>query len=153
MDPKDPFFTDLIVGMWSLSLSVHSLFDFGLLGCCLLFLFMSLFIRVYYFLWWAGSVSSHIERQHNALSWPSVIVVGGGISGVAAARVLHDASFKVRSLTCVDMASGFVFVLQWKNCFWPIFKFLCSLVFRWHCSNHAIDLVAGFIPITRLVVQ
>ncbi|KAL6223413.1 hypothetical protein ACLB2K_006800 [Fragaria x ananassa] len=66
MDPKDPFFTDLIV----------------------------------------GSVSSHIERQHNASSWPSVIVVGGGISGVAAARVLHDASFKVTLLESRDRLGG-----------------------------------------------
>ncbi|XP_050363450.1 polyamine oxidase 5-like [Argentina anserina] len=67
MDPKDPFFTDLI----------------------------------------EGSVStSHIERQHNASSWPSVIVVGGGISGVAAARVLHDASFKVTLLESRDRLGG-----------------------------------------------
>lgn len=29
---------------------------------------------------------------------PSVIVIGGGIAGVAAARALHDASFQVLSL-------------------------------------------------------
>ncbi len=34
---------------------------------------------------------SHVQRQQ----LPSVIVIGGGISGVAAARVLYDASFKV----------------------------------------------------------
>jgi len=27
-------------------------------------------------------------------------VIGGGISGLAAARMLHDASFKVSVLTC-----------------------------------------------------
>ncbi|KAM5558309.1 polyamine oxidase 5-like [Rosa sericea] len=66
MDPKDPFFTDLI----------------------------------------DDSIPSRIERQHNASSWPSVIVVGGGISGVAAARLLHDASFKVTLLESRDRLGG-----------------------------------------------
>lgn len=36
---------------------------------------------------------SSIELQHT--SFPSVIVIGGGISGISAARTLHDANFKV----------------------------------------------------------
>ncbi|CAL9009352.1 unnamed protein product [Prunus brigantina] len=51
-----------------------------------------------------GSISSHIERQHNAC--PSVIVIGGGISGIAAARILHDASFKVILLESRDRLGG-----------------------------------------------
>nr|ANJ77638.1 polyamine oxidase 4 [Malus domestica] len=51
-----------------------------------------------------GSVSSHIERQQNAC--PSVIVIGGGISGIAAARILHDASFKVLLLESRDRLGG-----------------------------------------------
>lgn len=37
--------------------------------------------------------SSRVGKQHGAL--PSVIVIGGGISGIAAARMLQNASFKV----------------------------------------------------------
>ncbi|XP_009370583.2 probable polyamine oxidase 4 [Pyrus x bretschneideri] len=51
-----------------------------------------------------GSVSSHIGRQQNAC--PSVIVIGGGISGIAAARILHDASFKVILLESRDRLGG-----------------------------------------------
>ncbi|KAL6989812.1 Polyamine oxidase 5 [Sarracenia purpurea var. burkii] len=40
----------------------------------------------------AGTFAPHADRQHG--SSPPVIVIGGGISGVAAARVLHDASIK-----------------------------------------------------------
>ncbi|KAM1017860.1 hypothetical protein ACFX2A_048370 [Malus domestica] len=51
-----------------------------------------------------GSVLSHIERQQNVC--PSVIVIGGGISGIAAARILHDASFKVFLLESQDRLGG-----------------------------------------------
>lgn len=37
--------------------------------------------------------SSRVGKQHGAL--PSVIVIGGGISGIAAARMLQNASLKV----------------------------------------------------------
>lgn len=40
-----------------------------------------------------GFLISHIERQQS--SPPSVIVIGGGISGIAAARALCNASFNV----------------------------------------------------------
>ncbi|GFZ09592.1 polyamine oxidase 4 [Actinidia rufa] len=40
-----------------------------------------------------GTFASHIERQHR--SPPTVIVIGGGISGISAARILHNASIKV----------------------------------------------------------
>ncbi|KAF6174650.1 hypothetical protein GIB67_006302 [Kingdonia uniflora] len=51
-----------------------------------------------------GNFFSHIERAQS--SPPSVIVIGGGISGVAAARVLHNASFKVLLLESRDRLGG-----------------------------------------------
>ncbi|KAI3462243.1 hypothetical protein Pfo_018906 [Paulownia fortunei] len=51
-----------------------------------------------------GIYASLVERQHNAL--PSVIVVGGGISGIAAARILQNASFKVILLESQDRIGG-----------------------------------------------
>ena len=39
---------------------------------------------------------THIDGQNR--SPPSVIVIGGGISGIAAARALSNASFKVNFL-------------------------------------------------------
>lgn len=44
------------------------------------------------------------KRQQS--SSPSVIVIGGGISGIAAARSLHDASFKVILLESRDRIGG-----------------------------------------------
>lgn len=41
----------------------------------------------------SGLLISHIERQRS--SSPSVIVIGGGISGIAAACALYNASFNV----------------------------------------------------------
>ncbi|CAA0814529.1 Probable polyamine oxidase 4 [Striga hermonthica] len=51
-----------------------------------------------------GIYASLVERQHNGL--PSVIVVGGGISGIAAARMLQNASFKVTLLESQDRIGG-----------------------------------------------
>lgn len=51
-----------------------------------------------------GSFSSHFERHRSSL--PSVIVIGGGISGIAAARVLHNASYKVTLLESRDRIGG-----------------------------------------------
>lgn len=51
-----------------------------------------------------GTFASHIERQNSSL--PSVIVIGGGISGLAAARSLYDASFKVMLLESRDRLGG-----------------------------------------------
>ncbi|KAL6507626.1 putative polyamine oxidase 4 [Orobanche gracilis] len=51
-----------------------------------------------------GIYDSIGERQHNAL--PSVIVVGGGISGIAAAHMLQNASFKVTLLESQDRIGG-----------------------------------------------
>ncbi|CAA0813412.1 Probable polyamine oxidase 4 [Striga hermonthica] len=51
-----------------------------------------------------GIYASLVERQHNAL--PSVIVVGGGISGIAAAHMLQNASFKVILLESQDRIGG-----------------------------------------------
>ncbi|KAI4307718.1 hypothetical protein L6164_030875 [Bauhinia variegata] len=45
-----------------------------------------------------------IERQCRPP--PSVIVIGAGISGIAAARILHDASFKVTVLESRDRLGG-----------------------------------------------
>ncbi|TXG69898.1 hypothetical protein EZV62_004833 [Acer yangbiense] len=50
------------------------------------------------------TIASLIERQKSSL--PSVIVIGGGISGLAAARVLYDASFKVMLLESRDRLGG-----------------------------------------------
>nr|GLL19008.1 probable polyamine oxidase 4 isoform X1 [Ipomoea trifida] len=51
-----------------------------------------------------GTFTSHIGRQYN--SSPSVIVIGGGISGLAAAGVLQNASFKVILLESRDRIGG-----------------------------------------------
>lgn len=45
------------------------------------------------FMWRPGNLSSSFGRHCSSV--PSVIVIGGGISGIAAARVLHNASYKV----------------------------------------------------------
>ncbi|GKV00270.1 hypothetical protein SLEP1_g12988 [Rubroshorea leprosula] len=52
----------------------------------------------------SGTVSSLTERQNSSI--PTVIVIGGGISGLAAARILHDASFKVILLESRDRIGG-----------------------------------------------
>ncbi|KAK6917996.1 Amine oxidase [Dillenia turbinata] len=49
---------------------------------------------------------SNIGRQASS---PSVIVIGGGIAGVAAARALHDASFQVVLLESRDRLGGRVY--------------------------------------------
>ncbi|KAF5457575.1 hypothetical protein F2P56_021667 [Juglans regia] len=51
-----------------------------------------------------GTFASHIQRQQGSI--PSVIIIGGGISGVAAARILNDASFKVILLESRDRLGG-----------------------------------------------
>ncbi|KAJ7960022.1 Polyamine oxidase [Quillaja saponaria] len=51
-----------------------------------------------------GTLASHIEGHCS--SPPSVIVIGGGISGIAAARFLYDASFKVILLESRDRLGG-----------------------------------------------
>ncbi|GFY87677.1 polyamine oxidase 4 [Actinidia rufa] len=51
-----------------------------------------------------STFASHIERQHR--SPPTVIVIGGGISGIAAARILHNASIKVLLLESRDRVGG-----------------------------------------------
>jgi polyamine oxidase len=43
-----------------------------------------------------GLFGQHIDGQN--ASPPSVIVIGGGISGIASARALSNASFKVNYL-------------------------------------------------------
>ncbi|MQL87743.1 hypothetical protein Taro_020294 [Colocasia esculenta] len=50
-----------------------------------------------------GAFISHIERQEIP---PSVIVIGGGISGIAAARALCNASFKVTLLESRNRLGG-----------------------------------------------
>ncbi|KAJ1379289.1 hypothetical protein SESBI_47014 [Sesbania bispinosa] len=50
------------------------------------------------------TIASRVESQHRPL--PSVIVIGAGISGLAAARSLHDASFKVTVLESRDRLGG-----------------------------------------------
>jgi len=52
----------------------------------------------------SGIFLSHIERQQS--SPPSVIVIGGGISGIAAARALTNASFKVILLESRNRLGG-----------------------------------------------
>ncbi|KAI5683816.1 hypothetical protein M9H77_05044 [Catharanthus roseus] len=51
-----------------------------------------------------GTFLSRIDRRHSPR--PSVIVIGGGISGVAAAKVLQNASFKVVLLESRDRIGG-----------------------------------------------
>ncbi|KAG8373543.1 hypothetical protein BUALT_Bualt11G0035500 [Buddleja alternifolia] len=51
-----------------------------------------------------GLYASRIDRQPNSL--PTVIVVGGGISGIAASRMLQNASFKVILLESQDRIGG-----------------------------------------------
>ncbi|XP_027172690.1 polyamine oxidase 2 [Coffea eugenioides] len=47
---------------------------------------------------------SNVERRH--ASSPSVIVIGGGFAGIAAARALYDASFQVTVLESRDRIGG-----------------------------------------------
>ncbi|KAK4788241.1 hypothetical protein SAY86_019560 [Trapa natans] len=49
--------------------------------------------------------SSNVERRKVSAT-PSVIVIGGGIAGLAAARALHDASFQVTVLESRDRIGG-----------------------------------------------
>ncbi|KAL9320215.1 hypothetical protein ACSQ67_012054 [Phaseolus vulgaris] len=51
-----------------------------------------------------GTISSRVESQSRTL--PSVIVIGAGISGIAAARSLHEASFKVTVLESQNRLGG-----------------------------------------------
>ncbi|KAL3525102.1 hypothetical protein ACH5RR_013474 [Cinchona calisaya] len=51
-----------------------------------------------------GTFPSRIDRRQSSL--PSVIVIGGGISGIAAARILQNASFKVLLLESRDRIGG-----------------------------------------------
>ncbi|WOL13392.1 putative polyamine oxidase 4 [Canna indica] len=51
-----------------------------------------------------GILISHIERQQP--SPPTVIVIGGGISGISAARALYNASFKVILLESRNRLGG-----------------------------------------------
>ncbi|OWM84952.1 hypothetical protein CDL15_Pgr027739 [Punica granatum] len=51
-----------------------------------------------------GTILSRIELQRT--STPSVIVIGGGISGLSAARILHEANFKVILLESRDRLGG-----------------------------------------------
>ncbi|CAK7346625.1 unnamed protein product [Dovyalis caffra] len=55
-----------------------------------------------------GALCSSNEGRRQARS-PSVIVIGGGIAGVAAARALHDASFQVVLLESRDRLGGRVY--------------------------------------------
>jgi polyamine oxidase len=48
--------------------------------------------------------NSEVERRYTAS--PSVIVVGGGFAGIAAARALHNASFQVTLLESRDRIGG-----------------------------------------------
>ncbi|QCE01119.1 non-specific polyamine oxidase [Vigna unguiculata] len=54
-----------------------------------------------------GTVAAHIKRPCNSL--PTVIVIGAGISGIAAARSLYDASFKVIVLESRDRVGGRIY--------------------------------------------
>nr|GMC50842.1 probable polyamine oxidase 4 [Ipomoea batatas] len=51
-----------------------------------------------------GTFTSHTGRQYK--SSPSVIVIGGGISGLAVARVLQNAYFKAILLESRDRIGG-----------------------------------------------
>nr|GMD97090.1 probable polyamine oxidase 4 [Ipomoea batatas] len=51
-------------------------------------------------------VSSNFIRQRQYKSSPSVIVIGGGISGLAVARVLQNAYFKAILLESRDRIGG-----------------------------------------------
>lgn len=51
-----------------------------------------------------GTIASHVRGQQGSV--PSVIVIGGGISGTAAARILQDASYKVILLESRDRLGG-----------------------------------------------
>ncbi|KAL4186280.1 hypothetical protein AMTRI_Chr09g33070 [Amborella trichopoda] len=53
--------------------------------------------------------SSSVSMEKDGSSLPSVIVIGAGISGIAAARVLHDASFKVVVLESRNRIGGRVY--------------------------------------------
>jgi polyamine oxidase len=81
----------------------------SLQSCSLTFWWTHVF-QICWFLFnqWLGTFISQAERPNSSL--PTVIVIGGGISGLAAARRLHDASFKVSKLWICIYAHSYMFV-------------------------------------------
>ena len=59
---------------------------------------------------------SNVERRH--ASSPSVIVIGGGFAGIAAARALYDASFQVgRTIYVYAFIKGMIAVYNaYREC-------------------------------------
>ena len=53
----------------------------------------------------AGTISALLQKQNNVVQ-PCVIVIGSGISGLAAARSLSEASFNVIVLESRDRIGG-----------------------------------------------
>ncbi|KAK3004354.1 hypothetical protein RJ639_018140, partial [Escallonia herrerae] len=68
------------------------------------FIYLNLMSNISLFLLSAALCYSNIERRHVAS--PSVIVIGGGFAGIAAAVALQDASFQVILLESRDRIGG-----------------------------------------------
>lgn len=98
-----------------------------------------------YIVWWLGTFASCIERKCNSL--PSVIVIGAGISGISAARILRNASFKVVMLFTLNFFAAHYHFFLSLLMLTPLF------LFRYSCWSHGIELVAAFTLTTHLVAQ
>lgn len=119
--------------------------------CIIWFVSLSLCISVFPLLifvpQWPGAIASRIESQQRPP--PSVIVIGAGISGIAAARSLYDASYKV--------SYHYSFVFFGIIGLGEVLFLLSALAYfhhlvRWLYWSLGIGLVVAFIRTTHLVV-
>nr|GMD91091.1 probable polyamine oxidase 4 [Ipomoea batatas] len=60
-----------------------------------------------------GTFTSHTGRQYK--SSPSVIVIGGAISGLAIVRVLQNVSFKMGLVDVFKLTARLVALLTWEH--------------------------------------
>lgn len=120
--------------------------------------FLSLCIRIFFpsdfCVQYPGTIPSRIESQQRPL--PSVIVIGAGISGIAAARNLYDASFKVSYhywLSFLFIYSFYFLELVQRKDFLLLSVAYFHHVVRSLYWSHGTGLVVAFILTTHLVVQ
>lgn len=59
-------------------------------------------------LYFSGPCNSSLERKSTTSG--SVIVIGAGFAGIAAARALHDAELQVYALNCIPSVIAYITV-------------------------------------------